>query len=259
VLEHTFLLSGGYSQFRGRRWGAPVGDLPGDRFVIGIQNHDHVGNRARGERLASLVSPALLRGMSALMLLAPHLPFIFMGEEYGEQNPFLFFCSFGDPGLAESIRTGRKRDYALQGEIPDPQDEGTFTASRLSWSWPAGSHQAGLRQLYRHLLAARLDWPPLRDTSRRAARLWPDAAAGPLLELVRGSTAYDDPAAIRILLNLTDSVQQLPADAERSRLVFSSEAAAYVGVLDVAHRPDRSLLPYECLAFGPASCAKLAT
>jgi maltooligosyltrehalose trehalohydrolase len=259
VLEHTFLLSGGYSQFRGRRWGAPVGDLPGDRFVIGIQNHDHVGNRARGERLASLVSPALLRGMSALMLLAPHLPFIFMGEEYGEQNPFLFFCSFGDPGLAESIRTGRKRDYALQGEIPDPQDEGTFTASRLSWSWPAGSHQAGLRQLYRHLLAARLDWPPLRDTSRRAARLWPDAAAGPLLELVRGSTAYDDPAAIRILLNLTDSVQQLPADAERSRLLFSSEAAAYVGVLDVAHRPDRSLLPYECLAFGPASCAKLAT
>src|SRR4030095_963520 len=88
VLERTFLLSGGYSQSRGRRWGAPVGELPGDRFVIGLQNHDHVGNRACGERLAPRVGPSLWRGVASLTLLAPPLPFLFMGDEYGERNPF---------------------------------------------------------------------------------------------------------------------------------------------------------------------------
>ncbi len=108
VLERTYLLDGRYSQHRGRRWGAATGDVPGDRFVVGVQNHDHVGNRARGERLAALVGPPVQRLAASLMLLSPHLPFLFMGEEYGETNPFLFFCSFGDRGLIENVRRGRQ-------------------------------------------------------------------------------------------------------------------------------------------------------
>ncbi len=259
VLEQTFLLQGGYSQFRGRRWGAPVGELTGDRFIIGIQNHDHVGNRACGDRLATLVSPPLMRGMASLMLLAPHLPFLFMGEEYGERNPFLFFCSFGDPRLVESVRTGRRRDYALQGDIPDPQAESTFQASRLSWSWPPESAQEGLRNLYRDLLAARRLWPPLHDWRRRASRLWPDAATGGVLELIRGGTTHEPDRTLRVLMNVTSEPHAFPSGSPQDRLLFSSEAARYRAAGETATPPADLLWPYECRVFGAASWPALGT
>jgi maltooligosyltrehalose trehalohydrolase len=259
VLEQTFLLSGGYSQFRGRRWGAPVGGLPGDRFIIGIQNHDHVGNRAGGERLATLVSPPLLRGMASLMLLAPHLPFLFMGEEYGERNPFLFFCSFGDPRLIESVRVGRRRDYALQGDIPDPQAESTFQASRLSWSWPPDSAQAGLRTLYRDLLAARRHWPPLRDWQNRASRLWPDASTGGVLELIRGGAAHLPERTLCALLNLTKEPQPFPPASPQDRVLFSSESPRYRTPGETSIPPADVLLPYECRVWGAASLPAFGT
>ncbi|WP_171473580.1 malto-oligosyltrehalose trehalohydrolase [Frigoriglobus tundricola] len=246
VLEKTFILDGRYSRHRGRRWGASARDVSGDRFVVGIQNHDHVGNRARGERLAALVGPPVQRLAASLMLLSPHLPFLFMGEEYGETNPFLFFCSFGDRGLVEAVRRGRKNDYALQGEVPDPQATLSFTASRLNWSWPDGSPRAGLRRLYRDLLAARRRWPALKDFVTRRARLLPDPTDGPVLEFVRGA----EPAALHAYLNLSANPQPLPAEAPRgARLLFSSEWPAYSG-----ERPEgderREVFPFECLVFG---------
>lgn len=258
VLERTFLLSGGYSQFRGRRWGAPVGELPGDRFIIGIQNHDHVGNRASGERLATLVSPHLLRGMASLMLLAPHLPFLFMGEEYGERNPFLFFCSFGDPGLIESVRVGRRRDYALQGDVPDPQADAAFGASRLSWSWPPGSAQAGLRFLYRDLLAARREWPALRDWHQKAARLWPDATEGGILELIRGGSSHEPGRTLRVLFNVTSNPHPAPPTTAGEQMLFSSSAERYRAAGETSPRLPDELSPYECRVFGPATYRTLA-
>ena len=143
-----------------------------------MQNHDQVGNRARGDRLARLLdSPGEQRLAASLLLLSPHLPLLFMGEEYGEDNPFPFFCSFSDPQLVQAVREGRKRefaDFAWQGEVPDPQAEATFASARLSWSWPEGTPRAGLRRLYQDLLAARRQWPALRDFTRRPARLLPD-------------------------------------------------------------------------------------
>lgn len=249
VLEHTFILAGRYSKHRGRRWGAAAGDVPGDRFVVGVQNHDHVGNRARGERLAALVGPPVQRLAASLMLLAPHLPFLFMGEEYGETNPFLFFCSFGDKGLIEGVRRGRKRDYALQGEVPDPQAPVSFTASRLSWSWPDGSPRAGLRQLYRDLLAARHQWPALRDFVNRKARLLPDPAEGPVLEFVRGA----GPGALHAYFNLSANMQPLPPEApEGVRMRHSSEWHSYGGPR-AAGDALPELYPFECVVFGPES------
>jgi len=250
VLEETFLLAGGYSRFRGRRWGAPAGQLPGDRFVIGIQNHDHVGNRARGERLAALVEPAVLRGIVSLMLLAPHLPLLFMGDEYAERNPFLFFCSFGDEHVANAVRVGRRRDYALVGDVPDPQAESTFTHSRLSWSWPAGSLQDGIRHLYRDLLAARREWPALRDWQRRNARLVPDAASGPVLEMMRG----ESPGSLRVLLNLTGETSPVAPRDNFDRLLFSSAAPKYKAAGEqVPRQLPGELAPYECRVYGPTS------
>ena len=249
VLNHTFALDGVYSQYRRRRWGAPAGDLPGDRFVVGLQNHDHVGNRARGERISRLVSPPAQRLAASLVLLSPYLPLIFMGEEYGEENPFLFFCSFLDAQLIENVRRGRRRDYTLGGNVPDPQSEATFAASRLSWSWPEGSVREGLRRLYRDLLAARRTWPALRDFRHRAARLCPDEERAAVLHVVRG--AGEPEAGIDLYFNLTDQFQPLPAMIRSgSTWLFSSEASRYHG----ARHPDEPLTrlwPYECVALGP--------
>ncbi len=164
-------------------------DLPGDRFVIGVQNHDHVGNRPHGDRFAALVSPAKQRLAASLMLLSPYLPLLFMGEEYGEENPFPFFCSFHDRGLIENVRRGRRRDYGFAAgvEMADPQSESTFAAARLSWSWPNGSLRAGIRRLYADLLTARRRWPTLRDFTHRTARLVPDEGSPVILHLKRGT------------------------------------------------------------------------
>src|SRR5262249_46950288 len=174
AFEQPFVYAWDYSPYRGRKHGAPPEGLAGDRFVVCVQNHDQVGNRARGDRLNVLLGPPAKQRLAAgLLLLAPYLPLVFMGEEYGEENPFPFFCSFCDPQLVQAVREGRKREFdafAWQGEVPDPHGEDTFESARLSWSWPEGTPRAGLRRLYRDLLAARREWPALRDFQRRAAR-----------------------------------------------------------------------------------------
>ncbi len=247
VLEGAFILEGGFSRYRGRPFGAPAGDVPGDRFVSYVQNHDQVGNRARGDRLTTLLSdPARLRLAASLLLLSPQLPLLFMGEEYGEERPFPFFCSFLNPRLADAVRKGRRRDYTalMEGEVPDPQDEATNASARLSWSWPDGSPRAGLRRLYQDLLAARRQWPALRDFTRRPARLLPDAEAGPVLELRRGE-------AVRAFFNLSGEPQPLPdLGAGPRELLFSSEESRYSGARREG-QPVAELLPYECVVFGP--------
>ncbi len=249
VLEKTFLLDGQYSRYRNRRHGAPVGDLSGDRFVVSIQNHDQVGNRARGDRLAVLVEPPAQRLAASLMLLAPHLPLLFMGEEYGEDRPFPFFCSFLDPQLAEAVRKGRQAEFASfawQGDVPDPQAESTFEASRLSWSWPEGSQRAGLRRLYHDLLAARRRWPALKDFRNRSANL-----DGNVLRLVRGGREPTTGGTAQAFFNLANE----PAPFVRlddGDLLFSSEDSCYGG-RRTAGAAGALLLPYECLVFGPSA------
>jgi maltooligosyltrehalose trehalohydrolase len=144
--------------------GEPSRHLPPDTTIFFAQNHDQVGNRALGERLTKLTSPAKLKMALALVLLSPHIPMLFMGEEAAAETPFLFFCDWsGD--LAEGTRQGRRKEFsgftafatpALQKAIPDPCDETTFEASRLDWD---GMERAPLsrefRTLTRDLLSVR--------------------------------------------------------------------------------------------------------
>jgi maltooligosyltrehalose trehalohydrolase len=256
VLEQPFLYAGRYSPYRDRRHGAPPEGLSGDRFVVCLQNHDQVGNRASGDRLTRLLgTPERQRLAASLLLLSPHLPLLFMGEEYGEDRPFPFFCSFGDAKLVEAVRQGRRREFAAfawQGEVPDPHGEGTFASARLSWSWPEGTPRAGLRRLYSDLLAARRRWPALRDFDGRSARLLPDRESGPVLELVRGGKTAGPGKTAQAYFNLGGQRQRLPEPAPGQAVLFSSESARYGGGragLAVA----RELLPYECVVFGTAS------
>jgi maltooligosyltrehalose trehalohydrolase len=172
----VFVYDGCHSEFHHRRYGSRVGAVDRSRFVFCIQNHDQVGNQPQGDRLSTLIAPAAQRLACGLLMLSPCVPLLFMGEEYGEKNPFPYFCSFDDPALIEAVRRGRREEVAAirfeKGiEIPDPQSPETFAAAKLSWSWPEGSPQAQLRQLYQDLLAARRQWPALRDRRHTSARL----------------------------------------------------------------------------------------
>ena len=136
-----------------------------------------------------------------------------------------------------------------QGSAPDPQAEATFASARLSWSWPQGTPRAGLRRLYQDLLAARREWPALRDFQTRTARLLPDAENGPLLELLRGSAGSEGQA--RILFNLGEQPQPLPIDSvQGQQILFSSESSRYCGNRKDPRSLDQ-LLPAECVVFGP--------
>ena len=256
VLERPFVYAWDYSPFRDRKHGAPPEGLAGDRFVVFLQNHDQVGNRARGDRLNALIgSPAKQRLAARLLLLSPYLPLLFMGEEYGEENPFPFFCSFGDPELVEAVREGRKQEFEAftwQGEVPDPQGEETFASAKLSWSWPEGTRRAGLRRLYRDLLTARREWPALRDFEHRSARLVEgEDGAGPILELVRGGGSSGE--SVRALFNLGDRAARLPGDVDGgTSVLFRSEAAEYGGGASRG-RPAEELAPFEFIVLGPPS------
>jgi maltooligosyltrehalose trehalohydrolase len=254
VLRDPFLYTGVYSRHRKRRHGGPSRDLPGDHFVVSIQNHDQVGNRARGDRLAALEPPAAQRLAASLLLLSPYVPLLFMGEEYAEERPFQFFCSFGDEALIQNVRQGRREEFssfAWQGEVPDPQDEATFKASRLTWSWPAGTVHAGMRHVYSDLLAARRNWPALRNFTERAARLLPDREQPAVLELVRGGRKPEAGKTLEIYFNLTDQPQPLPRAARREeKVLFCSEARRYGGARPATGRLGE-LLPFECVVFGP--------
>ena len=118
VLNQPYVYAGDYSPFRDRTHGARTDGLAGDRFVVFLQNHDQVGNRPRSDRLStSLKCPAKQRLGASLLLLAPYLPLLFMGEEYGEENPFPFFCSFRGADLSNAVRDGRIREFrALRPE-----------------------------------------------------------------------------------------------------------------------------------------------
>jgi maltooligosyltrehalose trehalohydrolase len=175
---HGFVYDGCHSPYRNRPHGTPSRDLPGERFVVCSQNHDQVGNRARGERLSSLVGFAALKLAAAAVLLSPSIPLLFMGEEHGERTPFLFFTDFGDPDLCAAVRRGRREEFAAFGwdaAIPDPQRPGTYRRSRLDWSLPHQSPHARLRAFYRTLLRLRRDHPALGAGGKRrlAVRVLP--------------------------------------------------------------------------------------
>jgi maltooligosyltrehalose trehalohydrolase len=253
VLETPYVYAGDYSPHRERKHGAPPPpELTGDRFVVCIQNHDQVGNRARGDRLIRLLrSGAQGRLAASWLLLSPYLPLLFMGEEYGEENPFPFFCSFSDSELIHNVRVGRRQefaDFAWQGEVPDPQDEATFASARLTWSWPEGTPRAGLRRVYGDLLAARRTWPALRDTQHRRAHLVPDAEQGPVLEFSRGDLEAGH--GVQVFFNLKEQPHALPEPRAGLGVLFSSESRRYSGEREAG--VIRELLPFECVVFGPA-------
>jgi maltooligosyltrehalose trehalohydrolase len=227
VLERNFTLDGRYSAHRRRRHGMPAADVPPHRFVVFLQNHDQVGNRARGDRFAEIVPLPARRLGAALTLLAPSVPLLFMGEEYGETRPFLYFTSHADQALVEAVRQGRREEFAAFGwteQPPDPQSEATFRRSRLSWDVEDDPARRHLGRLYRDLLAVRRAEPTLR-----AAEVQRHVLHGPpgwiAVRMESGGRA-----ALLAVFNLADVETTLgAAPPGQWRLRLSTEAEAYGG------------------------------
>ena len=166
-LSEGFAYQGEASPFRhGELRGEPSADLPPTAFVNFLQNHDQVGNRAFGERLCHLANPEVIEAVTAVLLLAPTTPFLFMGEEFAAAQPFLFFCDFG-PELANAVTEGRRREFAgfarfadpaVRESIPDPNAVATFAASVLDWNALKRDPHRNVLALHRRLLALRQQW-----------------------------------------------------------------------------------------------------
>ena len=166
-LAEGFAYQGEVSPFSNEKRGEKSSHLPPSCFVDFLQNHDQVGNRALGERLLSLSDPRKVKALSAVQLLAPSPPLIFMGEEWGCRQPFLFFADF-DGELGEAVRKGRQEEFSrfksFKGKVPDPIAESTFKASTLDWSKADQVWLAHYKQLLglRHKHIATRDFGPGR-------------------------------------------------------------------------------------------------
>ncbi len=165
----AYVYDGQFSETRQRKFGRRAEHNPGQQFVVFSQNHDQVGNRKLGERSGQLFSFETLKLMAGAVLVSPYIPLLFMGEEWGETNPFLYFVSHTDPELAEAVRKGRTEEFAAfhtDGEVPNPQAEETFLRSKLQWELLDQSTHQTLFRYYQAFIALRRQQPALRHLDR---------------------------------------------------------------------------------------------
>ncbi|MFD0975573.1 malto-oligosyltrehalose trehalohydrolase [Salinimicrobium gaetbulicola] len=157
--EQGFIYDGIYSVFRKKKVGNSPKGIPSEKFVTCIQNHDQVGNRLLGERLAELVSFEELKLAAGLLLFSPYVPMLFMGEEFGETSRFQYFVSHGDPELVKAVQKGRKREFEYffhtKGSFPDPQSSETFESSKLNWEFEKEDPKKHIFEFYKEMIRLR--------------------------------------------------------------------------------------------------------
>jgi malto-oligosyltrehalose trehalohydrolase len=165
----VFFHDGIWSAFRGRTHGRQVDvfRVPAHRFLGYLQDHDQIGNRATGDRIAATLPADLLKVGAGLVLTSPYTPMLFMGEEWGADTPWQYFTDHIDPGLAKAVAEGRKAEFTDHGwdaaEVPDPQDPATFLRSKLDWAQCDREPYLGILAWYRELIALRRARPELTD------------------------------------------------------------------------------------------------
>ena len=164
AFKEGFVYSWQFSRHRKKFHGSSSRQRPGRHFVVCAQNHDQVGNRMLGERLAKLVDFESLKLAAAAVLLSPYIPLLFMGEEYAEETPFLYFVSHTDPELIAAVCQGRRAEFEAfhqDQSCPDPQAVETFEASKLKWEKRDYGRHRVLLAFYSQLLELRRSIPHL--------------------------------------------------------------------------------------------------
>jgi maltooligosyltrehalose trehalohydrolase len=169
AMKEGFVYSWQYSQHRKTFHGSSSRQRPARQFVVFAQNHDHIGNRMLGERLAQLVDFESLKLIAGTLLLSPYVPLLFMGEEYAEDSPFLYFVSHTDEQLVAAVREGRKTEFEAfqsQQECPDPQATETFQQSKLTWESRNQNRHRVMLEFHRQLLSLRREIPNVVSRKR---------------------------------------------------------------------------------------------
>ncbi len=232
AMRQAWVYDGIWSRHRGRTHGRPPAGLSGRQFVVFTQNHDQIGNRALGERLGALVSDGRLRVAAALLLTGPFTPLLFQGEEWGASTPFQYFTDHRDPELGAAVSEGRRHEFVSFGwdpdEVPDPQADATFRASKLAWKEAGEPAHAGMLAWYRALVALRRALPQLSDPRLERVESWADEAAGTLVVRRRD---------VEVVVNLADGERSFEV-AESQVLLAASDPAVSVASATVSVPPD---------------------
>jgi len=176
-LKHAFVFDGKYSKYRRCKHGRPAEGLSAHHFVHFDQNHDQVGNRALGERLEHLCGLDAQKVATGLVLMAPYVPMLFMGEEFAASTPFLYFADHDDEDMRRLVSEGRKRDFAQFGfdqEVPNPEDQKTFDDSKLNWDEIAEGKHAEMLAWTKSLIKLRRCTVALNDGSMHELRVSTD-------------------------------------------------------------------------------------
>ncbi len=167
ALTKVFVFDGEYSRYRNRKHGRPVDGLSAHHFISFIQNHDQTGNRAEGDRINELVGPLRTRMAAGLLMTAPFIPMLFMGEEYAATTPFLYFADHEDEEMARLVSEGRKKEFAAFGfadsPISDPEKEETFLRCKLNWPEIHTGYHAHMLDWYTRLISFRRNSISLND------------------------------------------------------------------------------------------------
>lgn len=221
VCERGFFHDGTYSSFRGRPHGHPidVATTPTWRLVVCSQNHDQIGNRARGDRVTEVLDDDQLACAALLTLAGPFTPMLFQGEEWAASTPFQFFTAHPEPELGKATAEGRIREFERMGwdpaVVPDPQDPATFERSHLDWAESTSGRHARILEVYRTLARLRRAWPELTDPSFDSTSCTADDAAR-VFTMRRGR--------LLLAVNLGDAEATVGADP--GDLVFETGAGA---------------------------------
>ena len=204
-LTDAYVYDGAYSVYRSRNHGRPIEGLSGHHFLGYIQNHDQVGNRAIGDRVAQSAGFDRAKIAAAIVFAAPFVPMIFQGEEFAASTPFLYFADHEDPEMARAVSEGRRREFAAFGwppeKIPDPENPETFLRSKLDWKETGEGDHAEMLDWYRRLIHLRRTTPSLNDGNLDKVQVSFD-------EEKRWLTI--DRGPVRVLCNLGNSAVELP-------------------------------------------------
>jgi len=249
-----YTYTGQYSSYYRRRHGRPSADVPPERFVVFAQNHDQVGNRAQGDRLITLVSFEQSKLAAALVVLSPYVPMLFMGEEYGEQAPFLYFADHTDKHLIDAVRKGRRNEFKgfeWSAPPPDPFDPDTVERSRLNWSQRQHAEHQTLLACHGELIRLRKAY----DACRLATRAGLHTACFDDEHVLVVYAQHGDQAIIRIF-NCSGAEQEISASLDHMNWVrvFDSNAEHWRG--PGARTPARiGPALHETISIGPHAAA----
>ncbi|MCC6493607.1 MAG: malto-oligosyltrehalose trehalohydrolase [Pirellulales bacterium] len=235
ALCNPFVYAGRLSNYRARPHGRPAVEISGHKFVICVQNHDQVGNRAQGDRLCMLVNRDRAKMAAAIVLLSPFIPMLFQGEEWACSSPFQYFVDYGDePELAAAITEGRRREFADFGwqpeDVPDPQERATFERSRLRWEEVAEPAHADVLEWHRRLIQVRRSMPALTTGRLDLIDVRYDEAEQWLLVEREGVT---------IACNFADEERQISLRAQRPyKVLLASKAPPQVSGESIVLAPE---------------------